>query len=717
MALTENKGVFKKTFEGMVEGVTTLVSGTNEIFQNLLNNDNNLKSRELINLSGGDTDIQNMQDQELLLGKVYLDSNTGKPYKCIKAGAALLTPNSEYVVEITNANLLDYADRLTFDTIAELQADPNLANGDVVEVLGYYAKGDGAGHKRIVSNTDDGSGVPVGSLFANLLHSDNINVKYFGAVDSTTVDSSIFINKAVLYADSLNVSANQYRDRQVATICTDSLSVYYCSNIIRIEKSNIDFKGTLYFRNQTSEESITIGKINTLYKNRKIYIKSVINLTPNFALKSVGIKLINLVYCDVNIGYVESFYNNLYCHADWGFAWNEFNIGALRGGVNQLRVEQFNNGIEPWFNGNRFNKISFADQDGSNPFETTVDYSTIDLKMVTMKSNNHANTIQAIFFNSIDIEFYEYNTVECFGLDDNSGIIFNDVYIDNILHTKTNAVTLFRMNECSNIIFESRYASDPHLKGYKYIITGDLVPFFGHNKRTVVSKEFKINGYQYLPLNNADDFSILGMDFIRYGDSKSNYIHSDSGGITEKGVNIGVLNKPNIILDIEKDCVYEITNTEIPYIMVLYDDIGNSLNGSGLALPSGATRYFTQSGRDSTNISDIGGFGIGYKINIGKENSLFSFDENVVKARIIFDSGELKSFVVRKSTYMKQRIEAVNISSELSNYNKTMIAVPTIGKWNKGEMFGLDNDNLCMCTATGEFGTATIPTFSTFAKL
>ena len=67
-------------------------------------------------------------------------------------------------------------------TIAELQSRKNLKVGDIVEVLGYYTAGDGAGHKRIIANEDDGSGVQLANkLWANILHNGEVNVSWFGA--------------------------------------------------------------------------------------------------------------------------------------------------------------------------------------------------------------------------------------------------------------------------------------------------------------------------------------------------------------------------------------------------------------------------------------------------------------------------------------------------------------------------------------------------------
>ena len=93
----------------------------------------------------------------------------------------------ELVMEVTSSNstILDWnKDKVwisknyfdekvrTFEipTIAELQSRKNLKVGDIVEVLGYYTAGDGAGHKRIISDIDDGTGIKLSNgLYANLV--------------------------------------------------------------------------------------------------------------------------------------------------------------------------------------------------------------------------------------------------------------------------------------------------------------------------------------------------------------------------------------------------------------------------------------------------------------------------------------------------------------------------------------------------------------------
>lgn len=86
----------------------------------------------------------------------------------------------------------------TADTIEDLKR-LNLKEGDVVEVLGYYTKGDGANHKRKIENSDDGSGVLLDNgLYANIVHNGEVNVSWFGISKINSLEENgILLNKAI----------------------------------------------------------------------------------------------------------------------------------------------------------------------------------------------------------------------------------------------------------------------------------------------------------------------------------------------------------------------------------------------------------------------------------------------------------------------------------------------------------------------------------------
>mgnify|MGYP003371794650 CR=1 FL=1 len=110
----------------------------------------------------------------------------------------------------------------TANTIEQLKTMNFLKVGDIVEVLGYYSAGDGAGHKRIIKAEDDGSGVQLSNnLWACIVHNGEVNVSWFGAKGNDTDDDTEAIQKAVNIGNKIN-----FENR-----------VYLISNTITINKS------------------------------------------------------------------------------------------------------------------------------------------------------------------------------------------------------------------------------------------------------------------------------------------------------------------------------------------------------------------------------------------------------------------------------------------------------------------------------------------------
>lgn len=113
-------------------------------------------------------------------------------------------PTDEYIIqdsgEIELSNGL-FAKKVSFKYIAKTIEEMQklaLKVGDVIEVLGYYQAGDGAGHKRVIADSDDGSGVQLNNgKWANIVHNGIIHSNWFGANKSGDI-TDIF-KKIVAY--------------------------------------------------------------------------------------------------------------------------------------------------------------------------------------------------------------------------------------------------------------------------------------------------------------------------------------------------------------------------------------------------------------------------------------------------------------------------------------------------------------------------------------
>lgn len=131
-------------------------------------------------------------------------------------------PTDEYIIQESGEIQLNnglFAKKVSFKYIAQTIEEMQklaLKVGDVVEVLGYYQAGDGAGHKRVIAQEDDGSGVLLeNGLYANIVHDNYIQASWFGAFSSNNTDYKTNETQKALdyfrdYAGNLILDFNQF---------------------------------------------------------------------------------------------------------------------------------------------------------------------------------------------------------------------------------------------------------------------------------------------------------------------------------------------------------------------------------------------------------------------------------------------------------------------------------------------------------------------------
>lgn len=191
-------------------------------------------------------------------------------------------PTDEYIIqesgEIQLSNGL-FAKKVSFNYIVqkieELQRLA-LKVGDVVELNGYYTAGDGANHKRIIANEDDGSGVQLNNgLWANIVHNGEVNVSWFGAKGDGVSDEIELFKKVFNYISENNVRL--YLQKEKHYILNDVIKVLNFKTNLDIDGQNsiLDFNANQklgYFNmvgnfiniSRETEDNKSYAKINNL---------------------------------------------------------------------------------------------------------------------------------------------------------------------------------------------------------------------------------------------------------------------------------------------------------------------------------------------------------------------------------------------------------------------------------------------------------------------
>lgn len=98
------------------------------------------------------------------------------------------------------SNIVLAKEKFKYDTIQDMVNDITLKVGMVVDINGYYKPDDGATHKRVIADTDDGSGVQLrNGKWANIVHNGEVNVSWFGAKGDGVSDDSTIIQNIITY--------------------------------------------------------------------------------------------------------------------------------------------------------------------------------------------------------------------------------------------------------------------------------------------------------------------------------------------------------------------------------------------------------------------------------------------------------------------------------------------------------------------------------------
>ncbi|MGL5714998.1 MAG: hypothetical protein ACRCX2_18425 [Paraclostridium sp.] len=219
MALDKNDGTFSPSIEGVISGKTSQVTGMNGLLNDLIGNDNYLKGKKLDrgSYTGTAEDLSN-------------DTKSRFPY---------------------------------VNTIEDLKKQTKYAVGDIVEVLGYYEKGDGAGHKRQKKHVGyNGADAVIGTdgSIWGIVHNGEVNVSWFGARCDGVTDDTSFFEKAYDFCGFIDLGFRTYKIQGVFSKNKDT--VVKNGKIVTdnfffkgVENAGHEYNNTFKFLNLTIESS------------------------------------------------------------------------------------------------------------------------------------------------------------------------------------------------------------------------------------------------------------------------------------------------------------------------------------------------------------------------------------------------------------------------------------------------------------------------------
>ena len=275
---------------------------------------------------------------------------------------------------------------MTFPNVAALKDAENLVNGSTVETFGFYNANDGGGSKYLIRNiintdvVDDITLVSLthsNTLVAELVKSNPMNAKQFGAKGDGTSDDITYLQKAVDYIT----------DKKVKLISDGS--EYKITSTLEIEGDgiNIEFAGSLIYSG--ANYAVEIKNSNYCDLSFK-YIE---------ALSGSGVKVETLEEDDytssnynvINITHIKSNGINLDTYSENSMQYNKYNWSIFESKTKNISITILED-EHAWNNESIFNGGKLGGYDGTNPTNNIY------------VSANHTGYINGHKFNNVGLE-------------------------------------------------------------------------------------------------------------------------------------------------------------------------------------------------------------------------------------------------------------------------------------------------------------------------
>lgn len=279
----------------------------------------------------------------------------------------------------------------TFDTVADMKASTNLVNGSYAQTLGFHSLNDGGGGVYKITNTgvaNEMDIIAVGSLYANLCHVSNINIKQFGAHGDGVTDDTDEIAAALAYAKSYNlpvfVPAGEY-------IVSNEYVIDFSLNIYGEGKNTSKIKQT-----DGTKHILVVPYVSCLIKD--LCFEGVENATASLVqiISSTGHNFGNIIQdCEFHGENKTGYGIELKCSSTYGIMDTTIKDCVFRELSNGIRLD-IGSG---WINGNTFSNLWFYTTVNGIEWADTASYKSCNLNTFNAIKGQHSTGVNSLIYN------------------------------------------------------------------------------------------------------------------------------------------------------------------------------------------------------------------------------------------------------------------------------------------------------------------------------
>ena len=139
--------------------------------------------------------------------------------------------NKEYFKELNGYFVKDEEAIKSYDTVSDMKSDTKLVAGQHIKTKGYYSINDGGSAEYYIRTKtgedieDNGSIHFIGTLVAELIDNDNINIKQFGAKGDGESDDTLCFTKAISYLKNLELTSHSLEINPGTYIISSTITI------------------------------------------------------------------------------------------------------------------------------------------------------------------------------------------------------------------------------------------------------------------------------------------------------------------------------------------------------------------------------------------------------------------------------------------------------------------------------------------------------------